>query len=92
MVYDPEAMDNVRKLMGDKITYASDPYEALEGADALAVVTEWSLFRTPDFDKMEQRLKARVIFDGRNLYDLQKMIELGFYYNSIGRKLVQPNE
>ncbi len=92
VVYDPEAMDNVRKLMGDKITYASDPYEALEGADALAVVTEWSLFRTPDFDKMEQRLKARVIFDGRNLYDLQKMIELGFYYNSIGRKLVQPNE
>jgi UDPglucose 6-dehydrogenase len=86
--YDPEAAANVKQLKGDSITYASDPYEALQGADALVIVTEWPLFRTPDFDKIEANLKAKVIFDGRNLYDIQKMIDCGYYYNSIGRKVV----
>lgn len=89
VTYDPEAMQNVEKLKGDAIGYASDPYEALQGADALIIVTEWSLFRTPDFNKMEEALKAKVIFDGRNLYDLNKMIDCGYYYNSIGRKIIE---
>lgn len=89
VAYDPEAMENVKKLKGDVISFANDPYEALEGADALLIVTEWSLFRTPDFDKIEKALKAKVIFDGRNLYDLQKMIDCGYYYNSIGRKVIE---
>ncbi len=84
--FDPEAMKNVESLLGDKITYAEDQYEALKGADALLIVTEWSVFRTPDFDLVESLLKSKVIFDGRNLYGLGKMIECGFYYNSIGRK------
>lgn len=87
--FDPEAMPNVKKIMGEQITYASDAYAALEGADALLIVTEWSVFRNPDFDLMGQKLKNKVIFDGRNLYDLQKMIDLGYFYNSIGRKLIQ---
>ena len=89
VAYDPEAMENVRRLKGDAISYASNPYEALEGADALLIVTEWSLFRTPDFERMEKSLKSKVIFDGRNLYDLQKMIDCGYYYNSIGRKVIE---
>jgi UDPglucose 6-dehydrogenase len=87
-VFDPEAMENVKKLIGDKVTYAEDQYDALKDADALLIVTEWSLFRTPDFDKLEKLLKTKVVFDGRNLYDLQKMIDCGYYYNSIGRKVV----
>lgn len=87
--YDPEAMAHVQKLKGESIAYAQDPYEALLDADALIIVTEWPLFRTPDFDKMEKNLKAKVIFDGRNLYELQKMIDCGYYYNSIGRKVVE---
>ena len=86
--FDPEAAENVRALVGDKITYAKDQYEALKDADALLIVTEWSLFRTPDFTQVEELLKNKVIFDGRNLYDLQKMIDCGFYYNSIGRKVI----
>jgi len=86
--YDPEAAANVHKLKGDTIEYAKDPYEALRDADALIIVTEWPLFRTPDFDKIDKNLKAKVIFDGRNLYDLQKMIDCGYYYNSIGRKVI----
>ncbi|WP_423149575.1 UDP-glucose dehydrogenase family protein [Rubrolithibacter danxiaensis] len=89
VAYDPEAMENVKKLKGDAIGYANNPYEALENADALIIVTEWSLFRTPDFDKIETALKSKVIFDGRNLYDIQKMIDCGFYYNSIGRKIAE---
>ncbi|MBC8053964.1 MAG: UDP-glucose/GDP-mannose dehydrogenase family protein [Sphingobacteriaceae bacterium] len=89
IAYDPEATANVRQLKGDSIAYAKDPYEALEGADALIIVTEWPLFRTPDFDRIEKNLKAKVIFDGRNLYDIQKMIDCGYYYNSIGRKVVE---
>ncbi len=87
-VFDPEAMNNVKGVFGDKITYAANQYDALNDADALLILTEWSVFRTPDFDQMEQSLKAKVIFDGRNLYDLEKMIDCGYYYNSIGRKLV----
>lgn len=87
-VFDPEGMENVKSLIGEKVEYAQNQYEALKGADALLIATEWSVFRNPDFDKIEEKLISKVIFDGRNLYDLQKMIELGFYYNSIGRKLV----
>jgi UDPglucose 6-dehydrogenase len=86
--YDPEAMPNVKKQIGDKIGYAETPYAALENADALLIVTEWSVFRNPDFEQIAQKLKNKVIFDGRNLYDLEKMIDLGFYYNSIGRKFI----
>ncbi|MGM9477939.1 UDP-glucose dehydrogenase family protein [Pedobacter sp. GSP4] len=87
-VFDPEAMANVKNIIGDKINYAKNQYEALEGADALLIATEWSVFRNPDFEKIESILKNKVVFDGRNLYDLQKMIDLGYYYNSIGRKLI----
>jgi len=86
--YDPEGMPNVKKLLGDKITYAKDRYSALENADALLIVTEWPVFRTPDFDFMKEKLNAPVIFDGRNLYDLDRMKDYGFYYSSIGRKVV----
>lgn len=86
--FDPEGMNNVKAIMGDKITFAKDQYEALAGADALLIATEWSVFRNPDFERMESSLTNKVIFDGRNLYELQKMIDLGYYYNSIGRKLV----
>jgi UDPglucose 6-dehydrogenase len=88
-VFDPEAMSNVKGLLGDKIAYAENQYTALKNADALLIVTEWSVFRTPDFDRVADLLKNKVIFDGRNLYDLQKMIDCGFYYNSIGRKIVE---
>ncbi|MFT6001020.1 MAG: UDPglucose 6-dehydrogenase [Neolewinella sp.] len=87
--YDPEAMDNVEALYGKKVTFCSDQYEALDGADALAIVTEWSAFRTPDFDRMKTALNQSVIFDGRNLYDLRRMVEAGFYYDSIGRSTVK---
>ncbi len=87
--YDPEAINNVRNLIGDKISYANDEYEALQGADALLIATEWSLFRTPDFEKVTSLLKNKVIFDGRNLYGLDQMKELGYYYTSIGRETVK---
>ena len=87
-VFDPEAMGNVKNAIGDKVNYAKNQYQALENADALLIATEWSVFRNPDFDKIDETLKSKVVFDGRNLYDLQKMIDLGYYYNSIGRKLV----
>lgn len=86
--FDPEAMENVKAILGDKITFATNQYEALENADALLIATEWSVFRNPDFDRMDSILTNKVIFDGRNLFDLQKMIDLGYYYNSIGRKLI----
>jgi UDPglucose 6-dehydrogenase len=89
VAFDPEAMNNVKTLLGDQISYAENQYEALKDADALLIVTEWSVFRTPDFDLLESLLKNKVIFDGRNLYDLQKMIDCGFYYNSIGRKVIE---
>jgi len=87
-VFDPEAMANVKGLLGNKITYAKDPYSALKKADALLIVTEWSEFRNPDFERMVKNLKSKTIFDGRNVFSLDKMEELGFYYNSIGRKII----
>jgi len=87
-VFDPEGQSNFKDLMGNEVQYAKNQYDALMGADALLIATEWSLFRNPDFEKMEEALKHKVIFDGRNLYDLNKMVELGYYYNSIGRKLI----
>lgn len=86
--YDPEAMTNVKKLLGDKISYATDEYEALKGADALLIATEWSLFRTPDFEQVASLMKNKAIFDGRNLYGTQQMRDLGFYYASIGREII----
>ncbi|WP_461448984.1 UDP-glucose dehydrogenase family protein [Mucilaginibacter sp.] len=88
VAFDPEGMPNVKKLLGDKISYAANRYDALDGADALLIVTEWSVFRTPDFDFMKEKLKVPVIFDGRNLYDLERVKECGFHYNSIGRKVI----
>jgi len=88
VAFDPEGMPNIKKLLGDKISYAANRYDALDGADALLIITEWSVFRTPDFEFMKEKLKAPVIFDGRNLYDLERVKECGFYYNSIGRKVV----
>lgn len=89
--FDPEAMANVKKMLGDTIEFSNDQYEALDGADALIIATEWSVFRTPDFDKMNGLMKSKVIFDGRNLYDLQRMTDLGYYYNSVGRDVVKSN-
>lgn len=90
--FDPEAMAHVKKLFGDQITFASTQYDALQDAEALVIITEWSAFRAPDFEQMGKVMKHKVIFDGRNLYDLQKMIDLGYYYNSIGRKIVNQKE
>lgn len=87
-VFDPEGMENVKGIIGYKVTYVENQYDALKGADALLIATEWSVFRNPDFEKMEATLKNKVVFDGRNLYDLEKMIDRGYYYNSIGRKLI----
>jgi UDPglucose 6-dehydrogenase len=89
--FDPEGINNVKRTIGEVIHYAADPYDALQDADALLIATEWALFRTPDFDRMKSLMKGNVIFDGRNLYDLQRMAEMGFYYSSIGREVVQPN-
>jgi UDPglucose 6-dehydrogenase len=89
--FDPEGMPNVKGLIGDKISYANNQYDALKNADALIIATEWSVFRSPDFEKVAEGLKEKVVFDGRNLYDLDQMKSLGFYYNSIGRKTVIPN-
>ncbi len=86
--YDPEAMSNVQKLLGHRIKYAPDMYSALENADALLICTEWLAFRNPDFGIIEEKLNNKVIFDGRNLYDLEKMNKLGFRYKSIGRSEV----
>ncbi|HKC69304.1 MAG TPA: UDP-glucose/GDP-mannose dehydrogenase family protein [Bacteroidia bacterium] len=87
--YDPEAMENVKKLFGTKIKFAADQYETLHNADALVIATEWSLFRTPDFDKVSSLLKNKVIFDGRNLYSLDQMKKLNYHYSSIGREVVK---
>ena len=86
--YDPEAMDNVKRLIGDKAVFCHDAYEAVDGADALFIATEWPVFRTPDFDRIAKGLKNKVIFDGRNLYSLRDMEEQGFAYHSIGRAVV----
>jgi UDPglucose 6-dehydrogenase len=86
--YDPEAMENIKHIYNDKIRLTMKSYDALENADALIIVTEWNEFRKPDFAKVRSLLKKPVIFDGRNLYDLEKMEELQFAYYSIGRKTI----
>ena len=83
--FDPEAMPNVKTLLGDKINFTENQYDALEGADALIIATEWNEFRTPDFLKMVKSLKRKAIFDGRNLFEVNSVNELGFHYESIGR-------
>ena len=85
VAFDPEAAENVKATIGNKIEYAGNQYDALQDADALLVATEWSMFRNPDFDRMKDLLKEPIIFDGRNLYEVEKMKEKGFYYNSMGR-------
>ena len=86
--FDPEAAEHVRRQMGDIIHFAKDQYEALDGADALALVTEWSEFRNPDFERMATLMRFPAIFDGRNVYTLEKMESLSFYYESIGRRVI----
>ncbi len=86
--FDPEGMKNVEQLLGDKINFAKGQYDALQNADALIIATEWNEFRTPDFDIISNSLLNKVIFDGRNLFDLQHMKELGFHYESVGRKAI----
>lgn len=86
--FDPEAVGNVQKLLGESIYFATDQYDALENADALTVVTEWSEFRNPDFGRMERLMRFPAIFDGRNVYTLEKMEGLSFYYESIGRHTI----
>lgn len=88
-VYDPEAIENVKEILGDKIQYAESPYGALVDADALLIMTEWSVFRSPDFSVVGSLLKNKVIFDGRNLFELEQMKEIGFEYHSIGRQIVK---
>lgn len=83
-VHDPVAMDNVRTVFGDKLTYCSTPIETLENADVLAIVTEWNEFRNPDFTVIKSKLRTPVIFDGRNLFDPQRMKQMGFVYSGIG--------
>ncbi len=86
--FDPEAMKNVKAKLGDMIEYAESQYDCLKGADALIIATEWNEFRTPDFSKIATNLKNKVIFDGRNLFELADMRERGFHYESIGRAIV----
>lgn len=87
--YDPEAMANVKAILGDKIYFAEDQYDALIGTDGLLIATEWALFRTPDFERIGKELKEKVIFDGRNLYSLEMMQELKYTYYSIGRNQIK---
>ena len=89
--YDPEAMANIKKLYGDKITYGKNAYEILQDVDSLLICTEWSEFTSPNFDKMKSLMKNPVIFDGRNIFDLEVMENSGFYYESVGRTIVNPN-
>jgi UDPglucose 6-dehydrogenase len=86
--FDPEAMKNVKETVGNIIDYAENQYDALKDADALIIATEWNEFRTPDFLKIVTRLKNKAIFDGRNLFDLAAIKELGFHYESVGRAIV----
>lgn len=90
VAFDPEAMDNVKRRIGDKIEYADNHLNALDGADALLICTEWQVFRNPDMNDVKQRLNNPVVFDGRNLYEIDSMRELNFYYKSIGRSTVHP--
>ena len=85
VAFDPEAMDNVKKRLGDRIQFAKRAMDAVQGADCLLICTEWAAFRTPDFEELERKMNANVIFDGRNLYDTEKLAKLGWTYRSIGR-------
>jgi UDPglucose 6-dehydrogenase len=89
-VHDPEALAEARKVFGERVSYHRVNYEALEGADALLIVTEWNEFRRPDFPRMKRLLKRPLIFDGRNVYDPEVMREQGFTYFPIGRGVVRP--
>jgi UDPglucose 6-dehydrogenase len=86
--HDPEAMENVKGIFGDRIQYFDSAYDAAEGADAIFIATEWPEFRTPDFEKLSSIVKSKVIFDGRNVYELDVMKEQGFHYYSIGREVI----
>ena len=86
VVYDPVAMDECRRRVGDKVTYAADMYEAVDGADALLMLTEWKQFRMPQWDKVKELMKKPLVIDGRNIYDPESMFEAGFTYSCIGRK------
>ena len=88
--FDPEGMSNVRDRLGHRIEFAKNQYDALENADCLVICTEWSVFRNPDFDRVANTLNNKVIFDGRNLFETDKLSEAGFYYKSIGRETVKP--
>lgn len=90
IAYDPESVENTRKVLGNKIEYANDPYEVAVDADALLIATEWGVFRSPDFDLLSSKLKNKLIFDGRNIFSLSKMEELGYTYYSIGRRTILP--
>jgi len=90
--YDPEAMKNVKKLLGDKINYGQNEYDVLKEADCLLIATEWSEFRTPDFNRMGELMNNKLIFDGRNLYEVDYMEKVGFEYYSIGRKVVNAKQ
>jgi UDPglucose 6-dehydrogenase len=98
VAYDPEAIETTRNVLGEgnlasgSLSYAADPYSALVRADALVIATEWPEFRRPDFERMQRLLNAPVIFDGRNLYQTERMAEAGFVYHSIGRPFVPPAE
>lgn len=82
-------MDNIIKKYDARLLYGQDQYECLENADALIIVTEWDEFRFPDFEKMSKLLKDKVIFDGRNLYEIKEMKKFGFHYESVGRQVVK---
>ncbi|MCS6990738.1 MAG: UDP-glucose/GDP-mannose dehydrogenase family protein [Chitinophagales bacterium] len=88
LVYDPEALRNLEKVFGEQITYCHDIYSVLHGAHALLILTEWSVFRTVDFERIGSLMAEKVIFDGRNLYNLEQVAEHGFYYCSIGRQTI----
>jgi len=83
--FDRDSMENVKRKMGDRISYATRMYEVLDNADALVICTEWGVFRNPNFKKIRELLREPVIFDGRNLYDTEEMHSEGFYYASVGR-------
>ncbi|NCI50988.1 UDP-glucose/GDP-mannose dehydrogenase family protein [Sediminibacterium roseum] len=89
VAFDPEAMPNVKKSVGDRISYAESQYDALNDADALIIATEWSEFRTPDFEIINSKLRNKVIFDGRNLFDVKYISDLGYHYESIGRPIAK---
>ena len=84
--YDPKGFELAKNIFGDRITYANNSYEALDGADCMLLLTEWNEFRRPDFDKIKSLMKAPVIFDGRNQYDANRLKQRGFEYHCIGKQ------